>query len=116
MGAELKTTRGNVMAAPHPLASISDEALRAELERRRALRLEEARRRRHAVSALLTRQLVDAAVPEHGLSSCSDTSRLNGLSSRGYRCLRCSMLEVLEHGLPDGYEVRLDVATVGSGD
>lgn len=56
------------------------------------------------LAKLLTREIVDALVPEHGRTSCSDTDLSNGYAARAgdsCRCSRCFLLTVLKEKYMD---------------
>jgi hypothetical protein len=96
------------------LAEMPTEALEAELQRRRdeaaALRRQKNEQRRAAQLKLLQLPgFLDALVPEHGRTSCSDENPLNGWGARsdgGHRCWRCALLQ---GGFPEGYHLTLDL-------
>lgn len=99
------------------LKKYSDKDLQAELARR-AKEAEEARERAHAahadaVAKTLTKEFVDALMPSHQRTSCSDDNRANGFytgSDRMPRCDRCALLELLENGrLPEGVYLHLEI-------
>lgn len=65
------------------------------------------------LAKLLTREIVDALVPEHGRTSCSDTDLCNGYAAGAgstCRCSRCFLLTVLkEKYLDPGYVFEVHV-------
>jgi hypothetical protein len=72
--------------------------LQDELDRRTEQRkqIKEARRSEllEKQCNLLTRELIDAFVPEHERTSCNDSDPNNGWNGNsGYDCIRCALLE-----------------------
>jgi len=58
-----------------------------------------------------TKEFIDIIQPEHSRTSCNDKDLANGLYSGDYhtRCLRCTLLEVLQKGyLPPSHELLAD--------
>jgi hypothetical protein len=81
-------------------------ARKAEEREKAAVRLSETFRHK------VTRDALDALVPEHGRTSCSDDNRRNGFGSNGSdfpRCNRCALLDVLDgtDNFPPGIRVSL---------
>lgn len=91
-------------ARPDPFEGVSDDQIRIELRRREEdahrRHLEEFEHRFQLQKELLTAAVIDATVPKHARSSCSDTNICNGWGSdnadAGYRCKRCALLEWLD--------------------
>jgi len=90
----------------NPLRDFSDDALTKELQRRAAIKKEE------ALQALIKRQElivknVDVLLllaPEHDRTSCSDENNYNVLD-----CVRCWLVDVKESGIFDSRDLRLEL-------
>jgi hypothetical protein len=83
------------------MSLITDAELVAEFARRKKAAEDEenARRDRYAdnLVAVLTKEGIDAFVPDHARTSCSDLDLGNGWGAAEYgpRCNRCALLEAL---------------------
>lgn len=94
------------------------KALAAEKARREKEALDaalKARRARHAQIETFLREhpkIIEVLAPEHTRTSCTDRTLANGFysaewgSGRGYRCIRCALLEVAQRNqsIPDEVE------------
>lgn len=97
------------------LANMTDDELRAEMDRRREVReraAQEKRTIRHTIlSRVLTSEVINALRPDHDRTTCDDEHPNNGWGTRsdgGYRCTRCALLQ----GAPeDGYDITLAIVS-----
>lgn len=74
----------------HRIAQTERE--RGDLEREIKRRENVARMERHAeLRALLKPEIIDALVPKHERTSCSDADIRNGFNGESVRCARCAL-------------------------
>jgi hypothetical protein len=86
------------------------ERERGELEREIQRRENMARLERHTeLRALLKPEIINALVPEHERTSCSDADLRNGFNGEIVRCARCALLEALNGGC---FDVDYDVTVI----
>lgn len=82
------------------LKDLSDKDLLQELARRkeekRQARIDANNKKLELLRKVLTREMLDALLPEHGRTSCSDDNRVNGFRCHRVRCTRCALLDFLE--------------------
>lgn len=94
------------------LKNFKDEELRAELERREALALDEVRNQRIARNRLiLAHKGMLLNLLEHSRTSCDDENPSNGFVSSEYpypRCAKCALIKLDEYDL-DEREVNLTI-------
>jgi hypothetical protein len=87
------------MACTGSTPEYTTQELRARLMQRetaeRNLALHLRTERWEALKGVLTEQLLNVLLPEHGRTSCSDVNLGNGLSDNGVRCTRCALLELI---------------------
>ena len=76
----------------------AEVARRAQAEQSRLY--DERLKRWTAIHAILTQEVVDAFVPRHGRTSCSDDDTQNSLhtDAGAPRCNRCAFLDLLRGG------------------
>jgi hypothetical protein len=99
----------------------TDAELRYVLQEREAKRKLEIRNKAEAYAERITRELLHQPTslailaPEHGRTSCSDSSVVNGFSDdRIPRCTRCALLQVVQADLewPVGFVLTVSIDQV----
>jgi len=95
------------------VTKISDEDLKAELERREKVRREEEARALRCRQAMVAREINTLLHlhPEHDRNSCSDENACNsGYRTGRVRCVRCCLLDILRNPARiEGYDISLVV-------
>ena len=103
------------------LTELSDDALAKEIARREEVKtrklIKENRERLAKLQSVLTMDIIDALMPTHGRTSCSNQDPSNGFGSNGMydqpRCNKCALIELMNSrwaDIPPGYLLHFEVS------